>query len=298
MIYNRSIETCIIFGAYNRKSAAIESIKSLQSATHGHRVRIIVSDASDNSDLINNISMEKTDYIWTPGEVSMATSRNLAMKLACDKYVFQWVLFVEDDIIYHDTWYDELLAFAKTTYGKKSPLGLAYGVFSASPHQPEVGDSCYYDEINDCWAEMYGPRADQRLYNTAHYISVAREWDSDVLGISSSQTGKMNHRNTMRGYCAAYIGHRNLCSAASGDTSTWEGLRDIGPAAFDKRVTGHKIILDFASNNFSNFNRESDFDSAPRQDVPMTNIIEKERFSLFIIWTRIKRAVRLVLSGR
>ena len=46
----------------------------------------------------------------------------------------------------------------------------------------------------------------------------------------------------MRGFCSANISHLNLCSFVEGEQSTWQGTRDIGPAAFDKRLEGYKSV--------------------------------------------------------
>ena len=115
----------------------------------------------------------------------MATSRNLALRLAQDKYCFEWILFVEDDLLYTDNWYPELIKFARENYGTKSPLDLFYGVFSASPSGAKNDESCQYDEQVDAYASLFGLRADQRLYKYSNYINVAKEWSSDLLGISS-----------------------------------------------------------------------------------------------------------------
>ena len=46
----------------------------------------------------------------------------------------------------------------------------------------------------------------------------------------------------MRGYCVLSIGNLNLCSFID-EEEAWVGLRDIEPAAFDKRIEGYKSII-------------------------------------------------------
>ena len=73
-------------------------------------------------------------------------------------------------------------------------------------------DEPIYDEKNDCYAGLFGLRADQRLYKANHYDNIGIMWDSDILGISTCQTGKLPHR-VLRGFAAAGIGHRGLCTS-------------------------------------------------------------------------------------
>ena len=83
----------------------------------------------------------------------MAASRDLAFKYAQMKYVFDWVLFVEDDMIYGDNWYETLLSFAREKYGKRSVFGLIYGAFSASPGIKR-DETVKFDDENDCFAQF------------------------------------------------------------------------------------------------------------------------------------------------
>lgn len=311
MKFNKYIETLVIFGTYGRRDIASASLQSLLKALPSDKAQVIVSDGSPRHDYKDDfIKIDDIEYIWTPDQVSMATSRNIALRLAQDKYVFDWILFLEDDLLYSEHWYDELLDFAKANYGKISPLGLAYGVFCASPCVPSRDDTSEYDDKNDCHAELFGPRADQRLYKASHYFNISKEWESDLLGISSCQTGKVNHRSTMRGFCSAYIGHRNLCSLVENEESTWIGLRDIGPAAFDKRFEGYSAIIDEVKKHSSvdhgkdkptSGNKEkADTASPPKNSIPgqtMTSIVPDRTITSRTILRRFKKAIKLIKTG-
>ena len=75
----------------------------------------------------------------------MASSRNLAYTFAKEKYCSDWVLFVEDDVKYSNKWYSSLLQIANSAYGARSPYGLPYSSFSASPHNALLTDHTVYD---------------------------------------------------------------------------------------------------------------------------------------------------------
>ena len=240
------IETLIVFGTYQRYEVAKRSLDSLILSTNGKRIKIIVSDSSKNPDFYNLCKKySNVEYLWTPDRVSMASARNLAIEYARNKYVSDWILFLEDDLEYNENWYSELVKVAKKYYGKMSPLGLAYGIFTASPKGVKEGKDLSIKLENGYIVSMFGPRADQRLFKASHYYSISREWESDLLGISSSQTGKIINRSLMRGYCALSISNQNLCRFIEEGVSTWSGIRDIGPVAFDKRIQGYKSIINY-----------------------------------------------------
>jgi hypothetical protein len=296
--YLNDLETIIIFGTFQRFEIAKRSLSSLIKATNDSNSRIIVSCSSSFShEELNWFSEQDVDFIWTPGDVSMATSRNVSLKYAQDKYCFSWILFLEDDIIYKDNWYSMLINFANNSIGKIGPHGLIYRVFTASPGLISKNKNCIYDSDNDCYSLIFGARADQRLYDSSFFFNVVKEWDADILGISSAQTGKQNNRATMRGYCAASIGHLGFCTFDDEDESTWVGLRDIGPAAFDKRIEGYASIIQRVSEKTYELNGEIRKNNEmkkvskikPKTRVPMTAVS-------YSILDRIKAKIRKLLE--
>ena len=270
--YSRDIETLIVFGTYNREEVAYKSLKSLIEATDGYNVKIVVSDSSPSrSQNFNLLNLNPDEYLWTPRRLSMASARNIAVSLGQEKYNFDWLLFLEDDIEYDKRWYPSLLEKAKKLYGTKSVLGLAHGIFTASPMGVKNDELTKYDKEHDIYVAPFGPRADQRLIKTTHYNNISKFWESDLLGISSAQTGKVINRSLMQGYCAVSIGHLGLCKFLDEDESTWVGIRDIGPAAFDKRIEGYRSIYIAAEDKFDNtVSVYRTGDIKPQTFIPMT----------------------------
>lgn len=244
-----SIETAIVFTTFGRDEIALKSIKSLREAiSHkGRAVRIIVSEASPNPQKTQSIrELGIEDVLWTPGFTSAATSRNIAVQYLLDKYAPQFICFVEDDFEYTNEWYDVMVKTTIENYGVISPLGLAYGVFSASPHRLEQ-ERIEKDEENGLTAYIFGAVADQRFMPLSHYLSVMRMWDPDILGISYCQTGMQTSRNVMRGYCGGIITDRKLCWPMPEQESTWSnGKRDVGPPAHDMDVSKFDVIRNVA----------------------------------------------------
>ena len=152
----------------------------------------------------------------------------------------------------------------------------------------------------DCYSEFFGPRADQRLFKTNHYMTINKNWDRDLLGISSYQTSAQTHRDTMNGYCSANIGHKKLCYPVEGQESTWIGQRDVGPAAFDKRLEGYKSTLERVKQfSLTNTNIKDEITNPygqtanikPKTSEPMTMIKYYENIILLNIKKRFNNMI-------
>lgn len=254
--YNNAPETVIILTSFGRDEIAIKSINSLVKATESvrNKVKIIVSDATPSEGKI--LALKKIngiELIWTPNFTSAATSRNIAVEYLKDKYSPEFICFVEDDFEYSNEWYETLVNTTRKFHGKISPLGLAYGIFSTSPHKLEK-ERIARDKDNNLTAYIFGAIADQRFMYFSHYLSVLRNWDADILGISYCQTGMQTSRNTMRGFCGGYIRDKKLSWPIEGLESTWSGgKRDVGPPAHDLNVKKFRIIQKEADKNSHTF---------------------------------------------
>lgn len=253
--YNNAPETVIIFTSFGRDEISLRSLRSLLAAIEPvkNKVKVIVSDATPQIDKVQELKkIEGIDLIWTPGFTCAGTSRNIAVEYMKDKYSPEFICFVEDDFEYTNEWYDVLVETTRKNFGVISPLGLAYGIFSASPHNLEK-KRISEDKENNITAYIFGAIADQRFMYYSHYINVLRSWDPDVLGISYCQTGMQTSRNVMRGYCGGIVRNKKLCWPIEGLESTWSGgKRDVGPPAHDLDVKKFKVIQKNAAENSYN----------------------------------------------
>ncbi len=248
--YANSPETIIILNTFEREDIALKSIESLLGAIDGSRdrIKVIISDATKTMgkvEKINNMSVD--DVIWTPKFTSAASSRNIAVTYALDKYNSEFICFLEDDFEYTDEWYEALVTATRENYGKMSPWDLAYGVFTASPHWLPK-DRLKTDKKAGLDAYIFGAVADQRFMPLSHYLSVFRFWDPDILGVSYCQTGMQTSRNVMRGYCGGILTGKDLCRPIPEQESTWrEGRKDVGPPAHDMDTKKFKVIREQAA---------------------------------------------------
>ena len=236
-------ETVIIFTTFERPEVAIRSFESLTNALKPvrDRVRLVVCDSSRLADkTVKFRELGADDVIWVPTFACAGTQRNLAVTLVQDKYSAEFICFLEDDFEYTESWYPRLVSTCRQYFGVMSPLGVAYGLFSASTH-PLEPERTAMDEEAGLLAYCFGGIADQRFMPMAHYLQVMRTWDADLLGVSYCQTGMQTARNLMRGFCGGII-KENLCSEIPIAESTWRGKRDVGPLAHDLDPSKFQII--------------------------------------------------------
>jgi hypothetical protein len=224
-------------------------IKALQ--PYRERIKVVISDATDDEEkMIWAKNSNADDVILTPRFTSAATSRNLATTLVLDKYSPKYLCMLEDDFEYHPDWYPSLVDTAERLYGTRSPFDLAYGIFSASEHHVP-SERIKEDTLNKVKAYIFGAVAYQRFMPTNHYISVMRNWDSDILGISYAQTGGQTFRNVMRGFCGAILQEPlSWPIDTEGLHSTWsKNKRDPGPPAHSFDLEKYKVIKDSVLKN-------------------------------------------------
>ena len=249
-VFNNCPETCIIFISYGRSTIASKSYDSLETSIidYRDRIKIIISDATDDEEKMKWArETDADDVILTPRFTSAATSRNLATTLVFDKYSPKYLCMLEDDFEYSNQWYPSLIDSAERLYGRISPFNLAYGMFSACDHHIPT-EPCKLDTSNNVKAYLFGAVAYQRFMPTHHYLTVMRNWDPDLLGLSYAQTGGQTFRNTMRGFCGALLpGRLSWPIDDDSSQSTWsKGKRDPGPPAHSFELKDYDVIREAA----------------------------------------------------
>lgn len=151
--------------------------------------------------------------------MQFALARNMCLQLAIEMHSPQYICMLEDDHGYRPGAIDALREQMHATYGRKSPNGLRYGLYSLCP---------------DCWGEAFRrscsddghgnltPGADNppwqlggansccRCAPTSHWTAVLKGYDPDEYPISFYQTKNLNLRNYNRGFTAQYVGGGHL----------------------------------------------------------------------------------------
>lgn len=179
-----------------------------------------VTNKSAMETLIANLKQEYSFFFIHTDPISMGLSRNLALWISLEIHAPTYVCMIEDDHGYSPGLIPEMVDAMKRFYGKESPNGLRYGMFSACPF---------------CWGEEYlnalipvdevhrvvdasrvpplmagGTNSCFRCAPTSHWVSVLKGYDVDEYPISTFQTAGINFRNYHKGFTTMVVRNGDL----------------------------------------------------------------------------------------
>ena len=179
-----------------------------------------VTNKSAMGALIAALKKEYSFFFVHTDPVSMGLSRNLALWISLEIHAPTYVCIIEDDHGYSAGLIPEMVDAMKRFYGKESPNGLRYGMFSACPF-------CWGDEYLNALVPVEevhrvvdasrvpplmagGTNSCFRCAPTSHWISVLRGYDVDEYPISTFQTAGLNLRNYHKGFTTMVVGNGNF----------------------------------------------------------------------------------------
>ena len=180
--------------------------------------------------LVHDCSTTATDATWAwyreqsqehgffylfSKRMQFAQARNMCLQLAVEMYSPQHICMLEDDHGYRPGAISALQEQMHATYGKKSPNGLRYGLYSLCPDcwgehfrascRPDGQGNLYADPGNPPWM-LGGANSCCRAAPTSHWLSVLKGYDPDEYPITFYQTRNLNLRNYNRGFTSLYVG--------------------------------------------------------------------------------------------
>jgi hypothetical protein len=150
---------------------------------------------------------KKYECMWlmVTGLVSVSTTLNTCLYLAKEMYNPKYISFIEDDHGYNKGFIPEMMHMIDSYYGKKSPTGLSYGMFSGcNKHIDKIDldkiDGNLYPTLKNDPNVLGGHCACCICTYTSHWDSVLKGYDSDEYLLSSFQTKSLRNRNYNKGY--------------------------------------------------------------------------------------------------
>ena len=160
------------------------------------------------------------DFFWMmSSRLSLAHARNLCLQLAMEMHTPQWICMLEDDHGYRPGAIDALRDVMRDTYGRRSPNGLRYGLYSLCPDcwGPEFRAGCQDDGQGNLYPSsearpmmLGGANSCCRCAPASHWQAVLKGYDPDEYAISFHQTRNLNLRNYHRGFTTLYPGAGRL----------------------------------------------------------------------------------------
>jgi hypothetical protein len=127
----------------------------------------------------------------------------------------QYICMLEDDHGYRPGAIDALRTQMQATYGRESPNGLRYGLYSICPDCWGAGfrRGCVDDGHGNLTPgagseplQLGGANSCCRCAPTSHWTAVLKGYDPDEYPISFFQTRNLNLRNYNRGFTTQYVG--------------------------------------------------------------------------------------------
>jgi hypothetical protein len=175
--------------------------------------------------------------------IPFAIARNTCRALAFEMFAPQHICMLEDDHGYETGAIDALRQAMIANYGRQSPNGLKYGLFSLCPNHwgESFRVSCHEDGQGNLYPAQHlppmqlgGANSCCRCAPASHWQSVLKGYDVDEYPISFYQTRNLNFRNYNRGFTTLYVGGGKLVHALE-RPGNGEQLQN---RAFDDNFTG------------------------------------------------------------
>lgn len=160
---------------------------------------------------LRELSAQHDFFLFLSSPMSMAASRNFAMRFAIQQWLPEYLCLMEDDHGYREGFIPLMTEAMRRHYGKRAPNGFHFGLFSGCTHhwgEPSgtLPDGGIYPTTEAGQLRIGGPNSCMRCAPTHHWQEVLHGYDLDDFPISCFQTGPSLLRNYHRGFTTMIVG--------------------------------------------------------------------------------------------
>lgn len=199
-----------IFATFENLALVKQTLPTVIEETKINDARLIVHDSSvktkdEKWPYLMELNKSNDFFLLLSDNLSMAHARNMCLRLGQELYAPDYICMLEDDHGFKSGLIPAMIKAMEHYYGKVSPNGLRYGLFTGcgkhntkKRHILEDGNA-YPDAQN---TPMLMGRANScfRCAPTPHWNNVLKGYDTDEYLISSFQTKNLNLRNYHKGF--------------------------------------------------------------------------------------------------
>ena len=208
-------EFLTIYATFEHLEVVQKTLPTIIEETKRNQAKLIVHDSSvkgrdEKWAYLQELNKNNDFFLILSNNMSMAHARNMCLALGQELYAPEYICMVEDDHGFKEGFILSMVRAIKKYYGKKSPNGLRYGLFTgcgehhyASRHILEHGHA--YPDIDSDPGSVGGANSCCRCAPTAHWNNVLKGYDTDEYLISTYQTNPLNYRNYHKGFTTLIV---------------------------------------------------------------------------------------------
>lgn len=214
-------EFLVIFPTFGNLDVVKKTLPTVIEEVKKNDAMLIVHDSTDTKEqdekweYLRKVNKENDFFLILSTNLSMASARNMCLSVGQEIYCPDYICMIEDDHGFHDGLIKLLIEAMKNNYGKISPNGLRYGMFSGCTkhthsNRIKINDLLSYSSADDDPFTIGGFNSCFRCAPTQHWNNVLKGYDTDEYLISEYQTKHLRWRNYHKGFTVLYVGDGKL----------------------------------------------------------------------------------------
>jgi len=238
-----------IYPSFENLAVVKETLPKVIGETLANDARLIVHDSSvrnrpEKWQYLQELNKNNDFFLLLSDNISMAHARNMCLQLGQSLYAPDYICMLEDDHGYLPGFIPSMIYTIQTYYGKISPNGFRYGLFTGCGRHYSCNfimleDGNSYPDANNEPMEIGRTNSCCRCAPTAHWNNVLLGYDTDEYLISTYQTKNLNYRNYHKGFTSMLLQNGKFVfdieAIGRGTTSPGIKLWDQDYAASDRR---------------------------------------------------------------
>lgn len=247
------VETLIIFPTYNKLEIVKKTLPSIIKEVKNNDAALIVFDTTDTGNknrkwkYLERLNANEDFTLILSTNFGAADVRNTCLYLGQQLFCPDYICVLDDDHGFKDGLIKSMTKAMKKYYGKISPNGLRFGLFSGcnihrTGKRNILPDGHAYPDASCKTGALGGTNGCFRAAPTSHWNNVLEGWGSDEYIISLYQTRNLSVKNYNKGFTTLIIdnGEKGFCvdNIGRGTSMNKNGLKlwDNTFAASDKRA--------------------------------------------------------------
>ena len=215
-------ELLTIFATYGKIDIVKKVLPSVIKETKKNDAKLIVHDSTEpyhgqnaKWEYLKTLNSQNDFFLILSSNMSMAHARNMCLKLGQELYAPEYISILEDDHGYKDGIIPIMIESTKQYYGKMSPNGLRYGMFTScykhtNAKLKKIDDMHAFPIRDNRPFDLGGCNSCLRFSTTSHWNNVLKGYDTDEYLISEFQTSNLRWRNYHKGFTVMFVGKGEL----------------------------------------------------------------------------------------